>query len=330
MQPKTNAGIRRRDVLRALGLGGAALAAPGLMLRAAHGAAPMLGASVPDVYRFKLGEFEVTTLRDGWRAGDGPHPVFGANMPAAEVHALLRQNGLPETRFITGFTPTLVNTGKELVLFDTGNGAGGRANGVGNLAAAVVKAGYTPDQVDTVVISHMHPDHIGGLMENGAPAFANAGYVSGEAEHAFWSAPERLTGPSERVAKIFQGNVAPLAARTRFVKEGGQIAGGITAVEAFGHTPGHLAFHVESAGRRLMITADAANHYVVSLQQPDWEVSFDAMKPVAAATRRKLFGMIAADRIPFIGYHMPWPSIGFVEPLGQGFRYIANTYQVDL
>lgn len=327
---KILAGVSRREALRAIALGGAALAFPNLMIRAAHGAAPMLGVAAPDFQRFRLGEFEITVLRDGARAGDGPHPTFGANMPAAEVHALLKQNGLPETRFVTGFTPTLVNTGKELVLFDAGNGAGARANGLGNLAAAMARAGYTPEQVDVVVVTHMHPDHMGGLLENGAPAFANARYVTGEGEFAFWSAPERLSGPTERVAKIFETNVKPFRDKTAFVKDGGEVASGIRAIEAFGHTPGHMAFHVESAGKRLVITADAANHFVLSLQQPDLEVAFDAIKPVAAATRRKLFGMIAADRIPFIGYHMPWPSIGFVEPMGQGFRYVANAYQVDL
>jgi glyoxylase-like metal-dependent hydrolase (beta-lactamase superfamily II) len=89
-------------------------------------------------------------------------------------------------------------------------------------------------------------------------------------------------------------------------------------------------FHIESEGQRLMLTADTANHFVASLQRPDWHVGFDADKEAAAATRRELFGMIAADRIPFIGYHMPFPAIGYVEEHGEGFRFVPVSYQFDV
>ena len=105
---------------------------------------------------------------------------------------------------------------------------------------------------------------------------------------------------------------------------------GITAMAAFGHTPGHMAFHLESDGQRMVITADTANHHVWSLQHPDWEVRFDADKAMGAETRKKVFGMIAADRIPFIGYHMPFPSLGYVEEHGEGFRFVPVTYQFDI
>jgi glyoxylase-like metal-dependent hydrolase (beta-lactamase superfamily II) len=105
---------------------------------------------------------------------------------------------------------------------------------------------------------------------------------------------------------------------------------GITAMAAFGHTPGHMAFHLESDGQRMMITADTANHYVWSLQRPDWEVRFDADKAAAAAARKTVFGMIAADRIPFTGYHMPFPAQGYVEPAGEGFCFVPLGYQLML
>lgn len=322
--------LTRRDAFKAATAAGAALAAPQIMVRAAHAAAPMQGTDVPQYYRFKLGDFEIATLNDGLRPGDGPHPTFGANQPAETVHALLEENLLPTTKFVNGFTPTLVNTGSELVLFDTGLGAGAREGGMGRTLAALQAAGHTPDQVDVVVLTHFHPDHIGGIMENGAPAFPNARYVVGEAEHAFWTAPERAGTPAERVAQMVEGSIKPLAEKTSFVKEGDSVVSGITAMEAFGHTPGHLVYNVESGGRRLMLTADTANHFVVSLQRPDWEVAFDMDKAAAAASRKKVFDMIAADRIPFIGYHMPWPAIGFVEKSGEGYRYVPNSYQVIL
>ena len=323
-------GISRRDAFKAAALAGAALASPQIMVRAAHAAAPMQGMSVPAHYRFKLGDFEITTLNDGLRPGDGPHPTFGGNQPAETVHALLRENLLPETRFVNGFTPTLINTGSELVLFDTGLGGGAREGGLGKTYAALQAAGYTPDQVDLVVFTHFHPDHIGGVMENGAPAFPNARYVAGETEYDFWTAPERMGTPAERVATMVDGMIKPLAEKMTFVKDGGSVASGITAMAAFGHTPGHMIYNVESGGRRVVLTGDTANHFVVSLQRPDWEVAFDGDKAAAAATRKRVFDMIATDRVPFIGYHMPWPAIGFVEKMGEGYRYVPNSYQVVL
>lgn len=323
-------GITRRGAFRLAAAAGAALAAPQIMVRPAQAAAPMMGAAVPQFYRFTLGDFEVVTLNDGTRAGDGPHPTFGANQPADVVHTLLRENHLPEDKFVNGFTPTLVNTGSELVLFDTGLGAGARGGGMGRLTQALAAAGYTPDQVSVVVLTHFHPDHIGGMMEDGAPVFANARYVVGETEYNFWTAPERMSGPTERVAKLVEANIKPVAEKATMIKDGGSVVGGVTGMDAFGHTPGHMVYQVESAGRRLMLTADTANHFVVSLQRPDWEVAFDVQKDVAAQTRRKVFDMIAAERIPFIGYHMPWPAIGFVEKLDTGYRYVPNSYQVNL
>jgi glyoxylase-like metal-dependent hydrolase (beta-lactamase superfamily II) len=116
-----------------------------------------------------------------------------------------------------------------------------------------------------------------------------------------------------------------------FLADGGSVTGGITAMAAFGHTPGHMAYMIESKGARLAITADAANHDVRSLARPRWEVRFDSDKAAAAATRERLFGMIAAERIPFIGYHMPFPAIGYVGANGEGgFRYVPMSYQLIL
>jgi glyoxylase-like metal-dependent hydrolase (beta-lactamase superfamily II) len=112
--------------------------------------------------------------------------------------------------------------------------------------------------------------------------------------------------------------------------DGGSVVSGISAVAAFGHTPGHLAFRIESEGQNLMLIADAANHFVWSLAYPDWEVRFDADKAAAAATRRALFGMIAAERMPFVGYHMPFPALGYVAADNDGFRYVPASYQTML
>ena len=322
--------VERRDLLTGMLAVGAALPlAKFAGVGTAKAAAPMQGPSRPTVYRFELGSFEVTTILDGAIQLDGPHPIFGQDQDAETVAAYARDNNLPSDRMAISFTPLLVNTGSELILFDTGNGAARRPN-AGNLVAMLGAAGYSADQVDTVVITHMHPDHIGGLMEDGVPVFANAGYVTGETEYDFWSSEDRLSGPTEGVGKLVQSNVVPLAEKIGFVKDGSDVVAGVTAVAAHGHTPGHMAYHLESDGQRLLIWADAANHYVMSVQRPDWHVRFDMDKDAAAATRKRLFDMAAADGIPVTGYHMPFPAVGYIEKSDQDYRWVQASYQLDL
>jgi glyoxylase-like metal-dependent hydrolase (beta-lactamase superfamily II) len=297
----------------------------------AHAAAPQLGADRPSFYRVKLGKFEVTTILDGAVQGDGPHPIFGLDQPAETVQAFAKQNFLPETKMENSFTPVVVNTGEEIIIFDTGNGGStGRRPNAGRLAAQIGGAGIKPDQVDIVVITHCHGDHIGGIMEDGKPFFPNARYVIGEKEYEFWSSKDRLSGPTEGNAKLVQANVVPHVEKMKFLKDDGEVVSGIRAVNAFGHTPGMYAFHLESEGKRLMITADTVNHYVMSLQKPEWHVRFDMDKEAGAATRKRILDMLAAERIPFSGYHMPFPSIGYVEKTGDGYRWVPATYQLHL
>lgn len=284
--------------------------------RPAQANAPLLGSGFAPWNRFKLGTFEVTTLLAGTRAGDKPQETFGTNASAEDFAALSTANFIPADMTQNFFTPTVVNTGTDLVLFDTGLSAEGTL-------AALTAAGITADQVTVVVLTHMHGDHIGGLMgaDGVTPTYPNARYVTGSVEHNNWS-----TAANEG----FDKNVKPLNDKITFLDDGGSPLSGITAMAAAGHTPGHMIYMVESNGQRVAITADTANHYVWSLQRPDWEVRFDADKAAAAATRKQVFGMIAADRIPFIGYHMPFPGVGFVEAQGEGFRYVPASYQLML
>ncbi len=318
---------RRKTLLAA----GAALAAPAIIgSRTARAAAPLLGPARPSFYRFQLGDFEVTTLLDGAVQLDGPHPIFGENQPAEEVVAFAQANFLPGDRMEISFTPILVNTGDHLVLFDSGNAAG-RRPGAGNLVAAIEAAGYTTDQIDTVIITHMHGDHIGGLMSEGVPAFANAAYAAGQVEYDFWSHDDRLSGELEDRAQLVRSNVVPLAEKTRFVGDNAEVVPGITGIAAFGHTPGHMAYHIESNGQRLMLWADASNHYLLSVQQPEWHVRFDMDKEAAVATRKRLFDMAHAERIPVTGYHMPFPAVGFIDKTADGdYRWVQASYQLNL
>lgn len=320
----------RRSFLKLGLVAGAALSSPQIMTRAARAEVPMAGPADQVINRFKLGDFEVTSISDGHRIVPDPQSIFGRDQLPDTVEELLAENFLPTNAMRFTFAPVLINTGEDLVLFDTGNGANGRNGGAGRLLENISKAGYSPDQVSVVVISHMHPDHIGGLMEDGKPAYPNARYVAGKVEFDFWSDKAREGTRAEGVHKLVMANVAPLAEGMTLISEGDSVVSGITGMEAFGHTPGHMVFHVESGGKRLMLTADTANHFVLSLQRPDWEVIFDSDKAMGAATRKKIFDMIAADRIPFIGYHMPFPAVGYVEKMDVGYRYIPETYQLDL
>jgi glyoxylase-like metal-dependent hydrolase (beta-lactamase superfamily II) len=287
-------------------------------------------AESPKWFRFALGEAVVTVVLDGIRPGDGPHPTFGANQTAEAVAELMRANSLPETRFANGFCPVLIEKGGTLALFDTGMGEGGRANGMGKLVERMAEAGYAPEDVDIVVLTHMHGDHIGGLMEAGKPTFANARYVAGQVEYDFWTDPARAGTPAEGGAKGVLANVKPLAEKITFIGDGADVVTGITSMAAVGHSPGHLIFNVESAGKRLVLTADTANHFVLSLQKPDWEVKFDMDKAAAAASRKKVFDMIATDKVAFLGYHMPFPAVGYAEKLETGYRFVPKSYQFDI
>ncbi|AXQ92642.1 MBL fold metallo-hydrolase [Cereibacter azotoformans] len=280
----------------------------------AHAAADKLGAATPPFRRYSLGSFEVTPLLAGTRVQEDPKAIFAGNVPQEEFEAAARAAFLPTDRAQGFFTPTLVNTGTELILFDTGLSQEG-------ILAALEAAGHSAGEVDLVVITHMHGDHIGGLMEGETPTFANARYLTGQVENDHWSAQQN---------EGYEGKVRPLLETMSFVAGGDEAAPGITAVEAFGHTPGHMAWRLESDGQALMLTADAANHYAFSLGHPDWEVRFDMDKAAAAATRRALFGQIAEERIPFIGYHMPFPAVGYVETSGDGFRFVPESYQLML
>lgn len=268
-------------------------------------------------YSFAVGDFEVSTLLAGVRTvDDDPQRIFGLNIDQAEFRSVSEANFIPSDRTQFSFIPTVVRTGRDVVLFDTGLNSRG-------ITSALEQASVVPSEVSIVVLTHMHGDHIGGLTDDaGELTFVNARYITGQVEYDFWAA---------RGDDGFDRKVRPLAEKMTFIGDGGSVTSGISGVAAFGHTPGHMGYMLESGGERLMLIADTANHYVWSLAYPDWEVRFDADKTAAAASRRKILGMAAADRLPIVGYHMPFPGIGYVTPDGPTeFHYVPVTYQLTL
>lgn len=301
--------LTRRNAL----LAGAALplaaTAPTLVSAAGHSAT-----SMPTHRDFTLGDFKVTTLLVGSRSVENPRTIFGMNVDEATFGEVSAANFLSTDAAQFFFTPTVVNTGSEVILFDAG------LNAEATLTA-LQAAGYAASDVTHVVLTHMHGDHIGGLTTaDGAETFAGAAYITGQVEFDAWAKQEN---------EGFEGKVRPLAEKMTFLNGGQDVRGGITAVEAFGHTPGHMGYMLESGGKQLLLMADTANHYVWSVAYPEWEVKFDMDKAAAAATRKKIMDMASADRFPLIGYHMPFPGMGFIETRGEGgYRYVAHSYQL--
>lgn len=313
---------------------GASVAAAGSLVTTAgaQAKAPLQGTEPVNYRRVKLGAFEVTTVADGYAAVPKVHPIFGNNQKAEDVSAYMQANFLPGDKMAIPFTPVIVNTGNEVVLFDTGNGSG-RGPTRGHLVKSIEAAGFTADQIDVVVITHFHPDHIGGILTGDKPTFPNARYVTGEAEYNFWTS-DKIQGSSDKRmqgrVKLVNAKVKPVADKMTFIKGGNDVVSGITSIATFGHTPGHMAYNIESNGQRLVLWADACNHYVASLQKPEWHVIFDMDKDAAIASRKKILGMVAADKVAATGYHMPFPAIGYVEQQGDAFRWVAHSYQLDL
>jgi glyoxylase-like metal-dependent hydrolase (beta-lactamase superfamily II) len=297
------------------------------------------GPLTPRVQRFRLGSFEVTSLLDGAIVRAPLRDRFAANAPPEAVAALAAGARLDPVRFQHQFVATLVDTGRQLILFDTGCGELRRGVGIGDfsqqlpdgeLMQLIGLAGYRAEDIDMVVLTHGHPDHVGGLLRGGLPAFPGARLVLGAAEHAFWTRGE--VREARRVHRqLYMAFAAPLAAQAQLIEAGEELVPGITALDASGHSPGMLAFHIESEGQRLLLWADTAIHYVVSLAHPEWHADVDDDKPAAARTRARLLDMAATERLWVAGAHMPFPSVGLVERRdGGGYRWVPVGYQLNL
>ncbi len=291
----------------------------------------------PVTFRFKLGAFEVTNILDCKIIREGLSESYNSGAEAEAVKALAGANRIDANRYEHPFIPTLVNTGKKLVLFDTGFGAlrleheqlRGRVPD-GMLVERMRQTGYKPEDVDVVVITHGHPDHIGGLMAGGKPVFSNARYVFGAAEFDFWKRGENVRDMRKFNRELFMKLAAPLADRATFINPGDEAVPGIRAIDATGHSPGMMAYLIESEEKRLLNWADTCGHYVIAIQRPDLLHDVDDDQQKAVAARQRILDMAATDQLAVVGFHMPFPGIGYVERTQTGYRWMPHSYQMNL
>ena len=279
------------------------------------------------INRFSLGEAQLTTILDGAQVRPTLKPPFMLDKSDEEIAEIGRANRLPTDCFENSFTPTVIDTGAEIVLFDVGFGAMGRDNGAGHLRARLEEAGYAPEDIDIVALTHCHPDHIGGLFEDGELAYPKAQLMIGQREFDAWTSGEGI--PDQRAAnrELFLKLISPVADRFKFLENGDAVGRGLHAEAAFGHSLGHMMYRLEAGGHQVLVWGDVTNHYVYSLQYPEALVGFDDDKAAAAATRRRVLDMTATDDLLVIGHHMPFPAIGFVERWDQSFRWVPTSYQ---
>ncbi|MCR6476865.1 MBL fold metallo-hydrolase [Variovorax sp. ZS18.2.2] len=307
----------------------AALAGSLLMLSfAAHAAAPQIKIQAPGFYRMMLGDFEVTALFDG--TIDLEVKKLLTNTTQAQVGRLLDRS-FKKDLVPTSVNSYLINTGSKLVLIDTGAGSLFGPT-LGNLRNNLLASGYKPEQVDDVFITHMHGDHVGGLIVDGKLAFPNATIHAGQEDADFWLSKANLEKASPEMKSFFQGAQASLnpyveAGKFKPLKGDADLVPGIKAVAAHGHTPGHNTYVVESKGQKLVLWGDLMHVASVQFVQPQVTISFDTDSKAAAAERKKAYADAAKGRYLVAGAHLPFPGLGRIRAEGSGYAWVPVDYQ---
>jgi glyoxylase-like metal-dependent hydrolase (beta-lactamase superfamily II) len=312
----------RRDVI----VTAAFAAAFGLDKRLAF-IAPAHAQKTPDpatgYSRYKVGSVEVTALYDGiW---EKPHdPAFIKNATVEDTKAAFAKAGLPTDFVSIPLTVIVLKVGDKTIMVDSGSGGQWQPT-AGKLAANMKAAGIDPAKISTILISHFHPDHIFGLMAKGtnAPVFPNAELVVGATEFKWWTEPGRVEklpearkGLGTRINAVFPG-----WKNFKLIEGEQEVAPGIRLVNAPGHTPGHVAFHVSSGNQQLMISNDTAYVPALLAPHPEWQGAYDQDGPLAVATRRKLIDRVIAEKMMICGAHFPFPGVGSFAKDGSGYAF---------
>lgn len=329
--------LNRRALLRA-GPAAAALAAlpPGL----ADAAAPFRNDLPPAWHRFKVGEFEATVVSDGLLPLGKPEPAFPAS-PPAEIEQLMKAAFLPVNAANLEQNALVLNTGRHLVLFDTGMGESMGPQSkmfgptTGRLLDNLRAAGYRPEQIDMVVLTHAHCDHCWALVDaNGNRNFPNAQVAISELDLKYWTDDGNKRGPAFMVPFIdgAKKNLSAYRDRMVMVRDGQEVVPGVTAVHTPGHTVGHHVYLISSGNVVMANTGDLAHHHILLLRRPMWEFAYDTDPKQSAQSRLRMLDRIAAERYAMLSYHFPWPGLGHVVREGEGFAWIPapmNVTQVE-
>jgi glyoxylase-like metal-dependent hydrolase (beta-lactamase superfamily II) len=275
-------------------------------------------------HAYKVGAFECTTVYDGiW---EKPHdPGFFKNASLDEVKGAMKAAGLTEDFVSIPFMPLIVNTGRDLILFDSGTGGQVQPT-AGKLHENMKAAGIDPAKITKVMISHFHPDHLFGVMakDTNVQIYPDAEIIVSAAEYRFWADPaviEKLPEARRGLARRIQATL-PNWKNIRQVDGEQEIIAGVRSVATPGHTPGHIAFHLSSGNAQMIFSGDTFYQPAMSLKTPHWQGAFDHDGPLAEASRRKLADRLVADRILVSGYHFPWPGAGTLAKDGAAYALV--------
>jgi glyoxylase-like metal-dependent hydrolase (beta-lactamase superfamily II) len=289
----------------------------------AQAGAPQHHDQAPGYYRLKVGDLEVTSLYDG--AGQfETNWLSGTKAVMADITNALQK----QPHFLDASDSAfLVNTGKQVVLVDAGAGGWWGGEAFGRVGGSLRSAGYTPEQVDLVLITHMHSDHIGGLTtHDGKRVFANAEVYVAKAENDFWLSPEIAAKAPKEAQEFFQ---AAQAISAPYIKAGkwhtfsgsDEIAEGIKIVPLPGHTPGHTGYEFNSKGQKILFWGDIIHAARAQLKYPEVSAVFDIDPAAAVATRAKLLPILAEEDILVASPHLPFPGLGRLQKQGDAYSW---------
>src|SRR6266404_958859 len=318
--------LDRRMLLRAgsAAVGAAALAptAPAI----AHAPQPGKQAQ-PGFYRFKLGTIEITVVSDGTLAFPA-ETLWGDR--AEDARGLLTSTFQPPSPVGLQINTILVNTGDKLVLIDAGCGVGKFQKTTGGLIGNLAAAGYAPGDIDMILFTHAHFDHLWGISdhENTSLLFPSAEFVARETEVAFWSAPD-LVGKLSPAQKplVTQANLKLASPRLHLTKAAAEVAPGVTTFDTPGHTPGHISVHISSGREEMLLSGDVVVDSAIGFLHPEWAFGFDLDVPLATKARIAFLDRAAADKTLVGSYHLPFPGFGHVVREGSGYRWLPADWQ---